>query len=37
MISNQRAGGKGGITVLFHISRTRPALPQHGRWAVRSI
>ena len=30
---NQRAGGKGGIPLLFQIVRVWPALPQHDRWA----
>jgi hypothetical protein len=28
---NKRAGGDGGITVLFHAGRAYPAAPQHGR------
>ena len=28
---NKRAGGKGGTRSLFHVARTWPALPQHGR------
>ena len=28
--SKERAPGKGGISVLLHAGRTRPALPEHG-------
>jgi hypothetical protein len=29
--SNKRAGGDGGIPVLFHTGRAWPAAPQHER------
>ena|ERR1017187_7163758 len=29
--TNERAGGDGGIPVLFHAGRHRPAAPQHER------
>lgn len=29
--ANKRAGGDGGMTVLFHAERIRPDAPQHGR------
>jgi hypothetical protein len=29
--SNKSASGKGGITVLFHIERAGPALPERYR------
>ena len=31
-LPNKRAGGDGGILVLLHADRARPAEPQHGRW-----
>ncbi len=27
---NKRAGGDGGMTLLFHAGRVHPAAPQHG-------
>jgi len=30
-VAKQRAGGKGGMTSLFHAGRPGPALPQHHR------
>jgi len=32
----QRAGGDGGMTVLFHAARPRPAAPQHERSAAEA-
>ena len=29
---NKRAGGDGGMSVLFRAGRACPAAPQHGRW-----
>jgi hypothetical protein len=29
---NERAGGDGGMTVLFHAGSRPPAAPQHDRW-----
>jgi len=28
---NTRAGGKGGLPLLFYVAHVWPALPQHGR------
>ena len=32
--ANKRAAGKGGISVLLHVERARPALPEHKCWAA---
>src|SRR5438309_1864127 len=33
-LPNQRAAGKGGIPSLLTVERSRPALPEHKRWAL---
>jgi len=33
---NKRAGGDGGIPVVFHAGFPWPAAPHHGRWARRT-
>jgi hypothetical protein len=37
MSLNKRAAGKGGMAVLPRIGRAWAALPEHGRWAARTV
>jgi hypothetical protein len=32
--ANQRAGGDGGVSALFHAGRLWPVAPHHGRCAI---
>jgi len=37
LMANKRAGGDGGMTVLFHADRPRPATPHHERWTKHTL